>query len=108
MSKDQQLEYVKYYPRQWLQGWLVQLRRLHGSFTFLHTLGGLNARYTNIDPVPDPENYDIVKLMRMMSGMCEYMDEEEFVTFGADRLRDFHRFNSKYGKGFREQYKRAK
>ena len=108
MNKDQELEYVKYFPRQWLERWLVQLRRLRGSLTFLHTIGGLNARYTNVDPLPNPEKYDLVKLMRMMSGLCEYMDEDEFVNFGADRLREFYRFNKQYGKEFREQFKRNK
>ena len=108
MNKNLELEYVKYYPRQWLESWLVQLRRLRGSLTFLHTLGGLNARYTNVDPMPNPQKYDIVKFMRMMSGMCEYMEEDDFVDFGAERLREFHQFYRNHGKAFREQYKREK
>ena len=108
MSKDLELEYIKYFPRQWLERWLVQLRKLRGSLTFLHTRCGLNARYTNVDPLPDPQKYDIVKLLRMMCGMCEYMEEDEFVDFGADRLREFHQFYMKHGKSFREQYKREK
>lgn len=108
MNNETDLSYVKYFPRQWLLRWLVQLRRLRGSLTFLHTMAGLNARYTNIDPVPAPEKYDIEKFMRMLSGMCEYMDEEDFVQFGAARLREFHRFNMKHGKAFREQFKRNK
>ena len=108
MNTNYNSDYAKYYPRQWLRSWLAQLRRLRGSLTFLHTLGGLNPRYTNIDPVPAPEKYDIVKFMRVMSAMCEYMDEKEFVDFGTDRLREFYQFNKKHGKTFREQYKRKK
>ena len=108
MSNETYINYVKNFPRQWLLHWLVQLRRLRGSLTFLHTRAGLNARYTNIDPLPDPIIYDIVKFLRMLSGMCEYMDEEDFVQFGAARLREFYRFNLKHGKAFREQFKRNK
>lgn len=108
MNTNYNSDYAKYYPRQWLRSWLAQLRRLRGSLTFLHTLGGLNPRYTNIDQIPDPKKYDLLKFMRVMSGMCEYMDEDEFVNFGADRLREFHRFYKIHGREFREQFKRNK
>lgn len=108
MNKDLELEYVKYYPRQWLQRWLVHLRELRGSLTFLHTIGGLSSRYTNIEPAPDPNKYDFEKFTRVLEGMCAYEDEEEFVKFGSERLRELYRFHQKHGKEFREQFKRKK
>ena len=106
MNNETDLSYIQHFPRQWLLRWLLQLRRLRGLLTFLHTMAGLNARYTNIDPVPEPHKYDLEKFLRMLSGMCDYMDEEDFVQFGAERLREFYRFNMKHGKAFREQFKR--
>ena len=49
-QQESEYEYVKYFPRRWLQRWLVHLRELRGSLTFLHTDGGLSARYTNVEP----------------------------------------------------------
>lgn len=107
-QQESEDEYVKYFPRRWLQRWLVHLRELRGSLTFLHTDGGLSARYTNVEPGPDPDKYDFEKFIRIMDGMCAFEDEEEFVAFGKERLREFYRFHVEHGKAFREQYKRKK
>lgn len=40
-QQESEDEYEKYFPRRWLQRWLVHLRELRGSLTFLHTDGGL-------------------------------------------------------------------
>ena len=108
MNNEQELDDVKYFPRQWLQHWLEHLRQLHGSLTFLHTKGGLSSRYTEIEPAPDPDRYDFEKFTRVLEGMCAYEDEEDFVKFGSERLRELYRFHLKHGKVFREQYKRKK
>ena len=108
MTDRTKQDYIKNFPRQWLQRWLVQLRKLRGSLTFLHTKCGLNARYTNVYPAPDPEDYDLEKTMRMMCGMAEFMEEDEFVDFGSDRLSEFYRFYKAHGKEFCKQFKRNK
>lgn len=69
MNNEQELDDVKYFPRQWLQHWLEHLRQLHGSLTFLHTKGGLSSRYTEIEPAPDPVRYDFEKFTRVLEGM---------------------------------------
>lgn len=108
MNKEQELDYVKYFPRQWLQRWLVHLRQLRGSLTFLHTKGGLSARYTDVEPAPDPDKYDFEKFTRVLEGMCAYEDEEDFLEFGSERLRELWKFHKEHGKAFREQFKRNK
>lgn len=104
MNNEQELDDTKNYPRQWLQHWLEHLRQLRGSLTFLHTMGGLSARYTAIEPAPDPGRYGLEKFIRVLEGMCAYEDEEEFVKFGSERFRELYRFHQKHGKAFREQY----
>jgi len=58
-------EYVNYFLIQWLQRWLMHLRELRGSLTFLHTEGGLIARYTNVEPELDPDKYGYQKFIRI-------------------------------------------
>ena len=82
MNNEQELDDAKNFPRRWLQHWLEHLRQLHGSLTFLHTMGGLSARYTAIEPAPDPGRYGLEKFIRVLEGMCAYEDEEDFVKFG--------------------------
>ena len=105
---NQEPEHVRSFARQWLQHWLMHLRQLHGSLTFLHTTGGLSARYTNVDPPPNPAKLDFEKLVRILEVMCAYEDEEEFVDFGSECLRELYRFHLEHGKAFREQFKRKK
>lgn len=110
MDTEQELEYVKYFPRQWLNKWLAHLRGegLRGSLSYLHKDCGLSARYTSVDPAPDPKKLDFEKFVRSLEGMCAYEDEEEFVKFGTERLREIYRFYQEHGKEFHQQFKRKK
>ena len=109
MNAEQEKEYVSKFSRLWLQGWLMHLRKLRGALTFLHTKGGLSARYTNVEPAPDPDRYSFEHFVRVLDGICVYTDdEEEFVTLGSEMLREFYRFSKEHGKQFREQHKRGK
>ena len=108
MTNKPDYNYLKYYPRQWLQRWLAQLRTLRGSLTFLHTKAGLNARYTNICPPPDPVKYTMDKYLRVLCGLMDSMEEDEFVDFASDRFRELYKFYEEYGIEFLKLYKRKK